>query len=146
MKKTLWLCMMLVSLLFTPVTEATELVYTPVNPSFGGSPLNGTFLMNQATAQNDHKDSSSSSSYSRDPLESFEESLVRRVLSNLSSSIVDSTFGYDDADLADGYYQVGDYGIEVSGGDGGDVSVSISDVGTGNSTTIVIPSTLNTGQ
>ena len=31
---------------------ATELVYTPINPSFGGNPLNGQFLLNEAQAQN----------------------------------------------------------------------------------------------
>ena len=36
--------------------QATELVYTPVNPSFGGNPLNGTWLLNNAQAQNDHDD------------------------------------------------------------------------------------------
>jgi curli production assembly/transport component CsgF len=30
---------------------ATEMVYHPVNPSFGGNPLNGTFLLQQAQAQ-----------------------------------------------------------------------------------------------
>lgn len=36
--------------------SATELVYTPVNPSFGGSPLNGPWLLGNAQAQDDHKD------------------------------------------------------------------------------------------
>jgi curli production assembly/transport component CsgF len=36
--------------------QATELVYTPVNPSFGGNPLNGTWLLNNAQAQNDYDD------------------------------------------------------------------------------------------
>jgi hypothetical protein len=31
---------------------ATELVYTPINPSFGGNPLNGQFLLGIAQAQN----------------------------------------------------------------------------------------------
>lgn len=30
---------------------ATEQVYRPVNPQFGGNPLNGAFLMQQAQAQ-----------------------------------------------------------------------------------------------
>ena len=36
--------------------QATELVYTPVNPAFGGNPLNGTWLLNNAQAQNDYDD------------------------------------------------------------------------------------------
>jgi curli production assembly/transport component CsgF len=30
---------------------ASELVYKPVNPTFGGDPLNGNWLLSQATAQ-----------------------------------------------------------------------------------------------
>jgi len=30
---------------------AGSLTYTPTNPTFGGSPLNGTFLLSQAQAQ-----------------------------------------------------------------------------------------------
>ena len=30
---------------------ATEMVYHPVNPTFGGNPLNGSFLLSQAQAQ-----------------------------------------------------------------------------------------------
>ncbi|MCX8042556.1 MAG: curli assembly protein CsgF [Desulfobacterota bacterium] len=36
-------------------TTASELVYTPVNPSFGGSPLNGQWLLGYAGAQNKFK-------------------------------------------------------------------------------------------
>ena len=38
------------------LVQATELVYTPINPSFGGNPLNGTWLLNNAQAQNDFDD------------------------------------------------------------------------------------------
>ncbi|MEA1832543.1 curli assembly protein CsgF [Methylobacterium durans] len=45
----------LVSLLFCalPVisAQATEQVYRPVSPTFGGNPLNGTFLLSTAQAQ-----------------------------------------------------------------------------------------------
>jgi curli production assembly/transport component CsgF len=34
----------------TPVL-ASSLVYTPTNPTFGGNPLNGTFLLSQAQTQ-----------------------------------------------------------------------------------------------
>lgn len=30
---------------------ASQLVYTPTNPTFGGNPLNGTFLLNAAQGQ-----------------------------------------------------------------------------------------------
>lgn len=31
--------------------QASELVYRPINPSLGGDPLNGNWLLSQATAQ-----------------------------------------------------------------------------------------------
>ena len=33
--------------------EASQLVYTPVNPSFGGSPLNGPYVLGLAASNND---------------------------------------------------------------------------------------------
>ncbi|GGD04906.1 curli assembly protein CsgF [Aureimonas glaciei] len=32
-------------------TSASELVYRPINPSFGGDAINGNWLLSQATAQ-----------------------------------------------------------------------------------------------
>lgn len=41
--------------LATGSAVASQLVYTPVNPSFGGNPLNGTYLLNKAQAENSHQ-------------------------------------------------------------------------------------------
>jgi len=56
--KTFWQCtgILLLGLGSGGLVQATELVYTPVNPSFGGNPLNGTWLLNNAQAQNDYDD------------------------------------------------------------------------------------------
>ncbi len=35
--------------------SAGQLIYTPVNPSFGGNPLNGKYLLGSAQAQNKHE-------------------------------------------------------------------------------------------
>ncbi len=37
--------------LATSPVLASSLVYTPTNPTFGGNPLNGTFLLSTAQAQ-----------------------------------------------------------------------------------------------
>ncbi|MCJ8152013.1 MULTISPECIES: curli assembly protein CsgF [Shinella] len=37
---------------------ASELVYRPINPSFGGDPLNGNWLLSQASAQGEGASSS----------------------------------------------------------------------------------------
>lgn len=65
---------------------ATELVYTPVNPSFGGNPINGSWLLGNAQAQNKTKDPDAfdrSSLTGQSALERFTSQLESRLLSNL---------------------------------------------------------------
>ncbi len=109
--------------------EASELVYQPVNPSFGGLSMNGSVLMGSASAQNTFRDE-------EDLLADFENQLTRRILSSLALKITDSVFGEDG--LSSGSYNVGDISIEVNDGADG-VEVSITDYSTGGSTTINIP-------
>ena len=46
----------IVLLIYSTNTFASELIYNPYNPSFGGFSGNGTILLNQANAENDFKD------------------------------------------------------------------------------------------
>jgi curli production assembly/transport component CsgF len=66
--------------------QATELVYTPKNPAFGGSPLNGSYLLGNAQAQNDYDDPDAKSSSSMSAIERFtsqlQSSLLSQVLTN----------------------------------------------------------------
>ena len=75
--------------------SATELVHTPVNPAFGGNPLNDTWLLNNAQAQNDYDDPSSSrSSYTgTTALERFSNQLESRMLSQLLDNIANGNSG-----------------------------------------------------
>jgi len=43
-------------LVSTANISAGELIYRPINPSFGGDPLNGSYLLNKAQAQDNNKD------------------------------------------------------------------------------------------
>lgn len=45
----------------TASVSASQLVYKPVNPSFGGDPQNGNWLLSQASAQGKAASGSSSS-------------------------------------------------------------------------------------
>lgn len=45
-----------VALLWTVGASGTELTHRFVNPNFGGNPLNGPFLLNSATLQNEFLD------------------------------------------------------------------------------------------
>lgn len=85
-----WISRLLVGLASVAAAQATELVYTPVNPSFGGNPLNGTWLLNNAQAQNDHDDpdlKSRSSVAGTSALERFTSQLQSRLLGQLLDNI-----------------------------------------------------------
>lgn len=75
--------------------SASELVYTPNNPSFGGNPLNGSTLLGGAQAQNNLSDRSRSSSsrFGTSAIDRFTSSLQSRLLSQLLSDIGDGNTG-----------------------------------------------------
>jgi curli production assembly/transport component CsgF len=79
---------------FTPV-HASELIYTPINPAFGGSPSNKDFLLSTAEAQNKprKRDEKRNDPFNRDPLTEFSSTLQTRLLSSLSDKITQSIYG-----------------------------------------------------
>ncbi|WP_332769605.1 curli assembly protein CsgF [Pseudomonas koreensis] len=86
----LWISGLLIGLASAAAVQATELVYMPVNPSFGGNPLNGTWLLNNAQAQNDHDDpdiQSRSAVAGTSALERFTSQLQSRLLGQLLDNI-----------------------------------------------------------
>lgn len=70
---------------------AQDIVYQPVNPSFGGNPFNSNHLLGVANAQNDYRDPRSASNSSQADI--FARQLQSRLLSALSSQIIDAIFG-----------------------------------------------------
>ena len=83
---------------------AQDLVYTPINPSFGGNPMNSSHLQGVAAAQRtataqDYVDPASSSSSASIPQRSqtdlFVNQLQNRLMSSLSSQVVEAIFGED---------------------------------------------------
>ena len=116
---------------------ATPLIYTPVNPSFGGSPFNASWLMSSAQSQNkltEHKEPWKMPK--SDPIEDFKKSLDRQILYNLSRKIVDGAFGEEG--ITEGTYDLDDYTINVNSNNGG-IKVTLTDSATGNETVIEVP-------
>lgn len=81
---------------------ATEMVYQPVNPSFGGSPLNSSHLMATASAQKDatvgHSNlgsgtSGAGSSNTNTEADLFVRQLEGRLLSALAGQVTEAIFG-----------------------------------------------------
>lgn len=86
--------LLLAGLLLSSHLGATELVYTPVNPSFGGSPLNGAWLLGNAQAQDDHKDPDAidrSSLTGSSTLSRFTSQLQASLLADLLGDVRDGT-------------------------------------------------------
>jgi len=117
--------------------QAQDFVYRPVSPAFGGDTFNYQWLLNSATAQNGFDDPEASSSREeRDPLADFQQDLNRRLLSDLSRTLVSDQFGEEG--LEEGVFEVGLFQIEVfQGADG--VSITILDTSTGDQTTVTVP-------
>jgi curli production assembly/transport component CsgF len=118
----------LLLLLATHCAGATELVYTPINPSFGGNPLNGNFLLQKAQSQNDYSEERPTLSF----VDKFQEALERNIINSLTRRIADG-------DAVDGVYNTGEFLVEITTGTDGSVIVNITNLVTGEVTIITIP-------
>ena len=79
---------------FVPVVVASELVYTPVNPNFGGNPLNSSHLFNGANAINDYKAPKEDSLFEQEsPLDRLTSSLESRLISQLLADVGNGNTG-----------------------------------------------------
>ncbi|MDO6618187.1 MULTISPECIES: curli assembly protein CsgF [unclassified Shewanella] len=107
---------------------ATQLIYQPVNPAFGGSYLNGSYLLANAAAQNDHESSGGSGYVAPTALERLSSSLQSRLMSQLFN---------DAANGGEGYLLTDDFEINVVNEDGS-LIVHITDVLTGETTIIEV--------
>ncbi len=111
-----------------------DLVYQPVNPSFGGNPFNGDHLLGLATAQNKYTDPASRANAAQ--ANTFAQQLQSRLLSALSSQIVEAIFGENPQDQ--GTIKFGGQTVEFFRSLD-EVTLTITDDATGGITTIVIP-------
>jgi curli production assembly/transport component CsgF len=136
--RTLFTILIIVFFFVAGKTYAQDFTYQPKNPAFGGNPYNYSWLMSSAQAQNDIKQTSSStySPASTDPLKDFTESLNRQILSQLSRQIVAKQFGEDA--LSAGTYVLGDYQIDVTDQTNG-LNITILDNKSGSQTTVSVP-------
>lgn len=80
-------CVMLVAV----PAAAQDITYEPVSPTFGGNPFNSQHVLGVANANNDFRDPRASSNNSQADI--FARQLQSRLLSALSSQIVDAIFG-----------------------------------------------------
>ncbi len=116
--------------LMSTTVMASEMIYTPVNPSFGGNPLNANQLLSSASSQNDLTDPNVriSGLSSLSSIDRFAASLESRLLSQLLSKVDDGTSGSLTTD---------DFTVNVENV-AGTITVDILDLETGETTQIVV--------
>ena len=124
-----------------PLAQAGSLVYQPVNPTFGGSPDNGTYLLDTANAVNKHQAPSSSDGAgalgTQTPLQSFNSQLEEAILSRLASSVTSSIVGANGS-LQPGTITTGQFTVQVTSLGNGQLQVTTTDTTNGQSTTFQV--------
>jgi curli production assembly/transport component CsgF len=117
---------------------ATEIVYTPVNPSFGGNPLNGSFLLGSAQLQDNYKDPDSKDlDTTKSDVDQFNDLLQRSALNRLAAAL---SGGLVDASgqLKAAHQEFADFTLDILPLGGGLVEITTTDKLTGASTTVKV--------
>lgn len=126
--------------LTTADAMATEMVYVPINPSFGGNPQNAPGLLNSAQATNKHKApvTTTISPYSQQTsLQQFNDMLERSILSQLSYAATSSVMGTN-GKLTPGTVETGNFRIDIVDAGGGLLQITTTDKVTGGSTSFQV--------
>lgn len=132
---TMSLAMLLIvpaSVMVDQAVHASEIIFKPINPSFGGNPFNDGHLLATANAQNKYN----AKQQERDISEQFVRSLQSRLYSSLATQVQEAIFGDDPQDS--GTFLVGNQqvsferGLEV-------ITLEISNLEDGSATVIEVP-------
>ncbi len=119
------------------VTTATggELIYQPLNPSFGGDPFMGTYLLGKAQSQDTNTDPNTRSIEPISSTERLVQSLESRLISQLISDVGAGNVGQ-------GSFDSGDFNVVVRD-EGGQLVVRVVDKVTGDVTNISVGGLFN---
>ena len=123
-----------------PVAGASQLIYTPVNPSFGGSPLNGSYLLSKAQVTNTHTASGGDDKGSlaaETPLQQFQNQLQSSILSQVAASATSSILGPGGV-LKPGIVQTTNFTISIVDVGSGLLNITTTDKSTGATTTFQV--------
>ena len=126
--------------LATAGAQATELVYYPLNPSFGGNPLNGSVFLNSALATNKHTDPDlelAGALEERTPLEQFNDTLERAILSRMASAVSSKIIG-SDGNFIPGRLETDNFTIDVTDVGDGVLTITTIDKLMGGATTFQV--------
>ncbi len=131
--RTPLLCLGLSCVVLT--AQANQLNYTPVNPMFGGSPLNGSWLQSMASAENLY--TGPSVSYTQTPLQQFNSALQSAITAKIVGAI---TKGLTDANgnLVPQTVTMGNYSVVISNLPNNQVQITTTDTTTGASSSFTV--------
>jgi curli production assembly/transport component CsgF len=124
--------------LFCAAPASAEILYKPINPSFGGDPFNSSHLQGLAATENLFKPDNKSTTQSRS--EQFLSMLESRLYSSLASQVADAIFG-DNAQPS-GTITFEDQSIFFNH-TATSIDIQITDLTTGKVTNISIPTLQN---
>ena len=127
-------CLLAIAVVFAVPAAAQDVVYRPISPTFGGNPFNSNHVLGVANANNDTRDPRATTSNSQADV--FARQLQSRLLSALSSQIVDAIFG--DNPQEQGVVSFGGQTIEFFRSLS-EVTLIIRNDTTGEETRIVVP-------
>ncbi|HXF65959.1 MAG TPA: curli assembly protein CsgF [Burkholderiales bacterium] len=129
------------ALLGMAAAGATEIVYTPVNPSFGGNPLNGPVLLNNANAQNRFTDPALASALAGrtglSPLDLFNQQLQSAILSRIANAVTGNIVDTS-GNLKPGVFETSGFVITIVDLGGSLLQITTTDKTTGASTTFQV--------
>jgi curli production assembly/transport component CsgF len=127
------------SLTATPCI-ARDLIYTPVNPVFGGSPLNAGTMSNLATSNNRFRTSPESREQQRatstSNAQQFERQITASLLSQIATTVGQQILGENARDS--GTFNVGGTVVQFNRV-GGQINIDITEAASGGRTNIQIP-------
>lgn len=121
---------------------AQELVYTPINPSFGGSSFNSGHLL--AIAEINRPDPPEDDDFfgqnELTQAEEFQQQLEARIVTRLSEDIADAIFGEEGPE--NGEFELDQTRINFNRRPDGSVQVQITDFVSGGTTSITVPGSI----
>lgn len=127
----------LVLLLLAAPACASDLIYTPVNPNFGGYPGNGPNLLAGASATNKHEGALGRSALDQSPLGQFNQTLERMVLGQLAAAATSKLIGAD-GKLLPGTFTTANFIISVLDLGNGMLRITTTDKASGATTSFEV--------
>ena len=134
MKLFVWI---LTGCAFAGGVQASELVYTPINPTFGGNPLNASQLQAVASAQKPSAPTKTTTATQKSTAQQFMQMLQSQLYASLANSVSNAITGT--SSQAAGTIKLDTMQVSWNTIDG-QKQITMTDYSTGQVTQIVLPS------